>query len=193
MPFCTVSGCSKLERDNFRLCAPCRERLRTELAELPDLYEDVLGLSHYRFDDLVRTGKTTGICRNDAAVAVRADMLDLLASWATLVVDERGVAGPQRRAVPELVQFLNGHLDWLATHPAAADLADEIGDLAALAHEALAPKPATDVVLGRCARPGCSGTVRATTDDSLARQVSCDAGHVWKPHQWLLLGREPAA
>jgi hypothetical protein len=109
-----------------------------------------------------------------------------------MVVDERGVAGPKHREVLHLVAFLTTHVDWLAAHATAADITAEISDLVRTAREAINPNKVTRIELGPCGQPGCNQAVHAAVraqDKLLPLQVSCEAGHVWPPHQWLLLGR----
>jgi hypothetical protein len=119
-------------------------------------------------------------------------MLCVLASWCELVVDERGVAGPRTRAIEQLAAFLVSQLRWLAAHPAVADFAAEIAELVAAAQRVVAADASGGVELGMCTEPNCGQAVRAVSRaaGSARGQVSCDAGHTWQPHEWLLLGLE---
>lgn len=179
----------------LRLCAVCRDRLAHDLAGLPELYDaSEAALTHprHRAVERIRGGRPDGICLNDAVVKARSDMLRILASWAGMVVDERGVTGPDQREIRHLAVFLTSHVDWLAAQTTAAALADEIAGLAKSARESINPNTMTRMELGPCAQSGCGQTVHAVVraeDELLPTQVSCQAGHVWPPHQWLLLGR----
>jgi hypothetical protein len=132
---------------------------------------------------------------NEAAVDVRSTIVVILASWAALVVDERGVVGPGQRDIRWMVSFLLQHVDWLAAHPAALDFVSEIVELGQVAREVIHPNPVLRLELGPCAQSGCGQMVRAVVraDDEVSPPlVGCDGGHVSSPRQWLLLGRRMA-
>jgi hypothetical protein len=179
----------------LRLCAACRDRLARQLSRLPALYKECEETLLHRADH--SAGRVSGrwpggICLNEGAVTVRSNMTDVLASWCEMVVGERGVPRPGRRTVGQLAAFLRTHLEWLSAHPAAADFAAEVAKLVAAASDVTCPDPILTMDLGPCAEPGCQRILRATIrgpDQSLTQQVRCDAGHIWLPHQWLLLGR----
>jgi hypothetical protein len=119
-----------------------------------------------------------------------------------MVVDERGVTGPGGLDVRTLASFLQAHLDWLATHAVVADFAAEIAELVAGAGQVLNPAQVRTIDLGPCTRDGCARMVRASisaVNSGSVPQVRCDAGHAWRPQQWLDLrhrleppGRPPA-
>lgn len=203
VPFCrkdpdTGSPRPREVAPGLRLCLVCRNRLASDLAGLPKLYEASEGaLAHrrHRAVERVRGGRPNGICLNGAVLEARSDMLRILASWSGMVVDERGVTGPDQREIRHLASFLTTHADWLAAHTTAADIAGEIADLVKSARDAINPNTTTWMELGPCGQPGCEQTVRAVVraeNDLLPARVSCEAGHVWPPHQWLLLGRRIA-
>jgi hypothetical protein len=117
-------------------------------------------------------------------------MMTVLASWAGLVVEERDVFRSPERDVLVLAEFLGAHLDWLAEHFAAADLAAEIETLVRAAEDTISPDPGVRVELGRCDEAGCGAVVSATLRGrgGIAPQViRCDGGHVWPPKRWLIL------
>lgn len=167
----------------------------SDLAGLPKLYkisESALAHRRHRGVERVHGGRPGGICLNDAVVKARSDMFRVLTSWAERVVDGRGVASPDQREIRHLAAFLTSHVDWLAAHMSAADIANEVASLAKSVSEAINPNTVTRMALGPCGQPGCGQTVHAalrTKDELLPAQVTCEAGHVWLPHQWLLLSR----
>jgi hypothetical protein len=131
-----------------------------------------------------------GISLNEVAVRVRSDILDVLSSWCTLVVQERAVPGPGRRTAEDLAVFLDRQLPWLAGHPAVGDFTAEVRELAAAARQVVDPPASQPRPLGPCGRPGCSSTVylHPLGNDRRGR-VGCASGHVWQPHEWLSMSR----
>lgn len=178
-----------------RLCVTCRDGLRNDLLDLPALYAACeTALTSRRSPQLEKLSgrRLGGISLDESTVCVRADILSRLASWAALVMDEYGVAGPQGRQVPVLVEFLDQHLDRLAAHPAAPDLAAQVADLAVRARCVLDPDRTVRLELGPCVVSGCGAMVHAAIGAdrrSPAQLVTCEAGHGWPPQQWLLLCR----
>ncbi|MFF3781157.1 hypothetical protein [Streptomyces sp. NPDC001933] len=84
------------------------------------------------------------------------------------------------------------HLDWLITHSAASDFTHEVAMLVRAAEKAARPDSAPQIDLGPCVHPGCDSQMYAqtpSTGEGPSPDVRCDAGHVWPPHQWLLLAR----
>lgn len=195
-----MSGCraaldGRGARLGLRLCVSCRNRLASQLSGLPASYQECEEALQHRADH--SAGRVSGwwpggICLDEAALAIRADMADILASWCQLVVGERGVAGPGNGTVGLLAAFLRVHLKWLGAHPAAADFAAEVAALVTAAAAVNSPDPGLTMDLGPCAQVGCDRIVRATIrgqGQSPAGRVRCDAGHVSQPDQWLLLGQ----
>jgi hypothetical protein len=129
-----------------------------------------------------------GISLNETAMTARSGIDEVLASWCSLVIDERGVARLAGRSVGELVAFLSGQLPWLLGHVAAADFCEEIDELATTACRAASAEPVLRIDLGECAEPGCRLPVSASGGSPVPR-VSCAGGHTWQPHQWLQIGR----
>jgi hypothetical protein len=111
-------ACGRAALVRSRLCAACRDSLATQLRDLPGLYVTV---EHHR---------TPGTPLSAQATGVRSAIRGALASWAHLVVGGRAVPRPGR-SVADMAGFLHRHVDWLGAHPAAAEIAAEIGDLAA--------------------------------------------------------------
>jgi hypothetical protein len=178
----------------LRLCRGCRRKARSDLIKLPALYKDCERVLTHRRQGYMKkvSGRrlNDGICLDDTAMTVRSDIVGVLVSWSGLVVDERGVTGPDKCEVARLVCFLDLHLDWLVAHPAANDFAGEIATLVNAARDVIDPDAARRMELGTCKESGCDYTMYATIraeDESLRTKVICEAGHVWQPRQWLLL------
>jgi hypothetical protein len=174
------------------ICLGCRDQLEDDLIELPtwyDLCAHSLDLRRPQREERVTGSRPRGIVLRDAVVTVRSDILGVLASWCGLVASERGVTGPDVLSIRKLTTFMAIHLNWLASHPAAPDLVDELGVLVSSARQVVRPDEGVRVELGRCARSGCDELVRAETDteEQMTYYVACDAGHVVRPEDWLLL------
>ena len=175
----------------LRLCTSCRNLLTGHLASLPRLYqacEQALEIHRQHPTRVVRRRRSTGISLDDQTMAVRSDTKRVLSSWCEMVVDEHGVTGPSSLDVTALTSFLRAHLNWLATHNAAADFADEIATLAADVKQVLDPVRVRTIDLAPCDVDGCGLMVRASVSTANQRsvpQVRCDAGHTWQPRQWL--------
>ena len=171
-----------------------------QLFRLPRLYvesEKFLDSDHRPRNTQRLSGwRPRGISLDDDVMDVRANVVDVLASWCGMVVEEHQVTGPDKRTVELLASFLRAHLPWLRTHPAAADFADEIAGLVRAVRAVVYSEPEIQVGLGRCRYPGCDRVMTATIGTSgvatsaasTPHSVRCDAGHAWLPHQWLLLG-----
>ncbi|RCG33293.1 hypothetical protein DQ384_02390 [Sphaerisporangium album] len=176
----------------LRVCASCRASVRRDLLRLPDLHEacaEALTSGPRAFTERVSGRRPSGISLNEAAVSARADVVAFLACWTALVADERATPGPRSSQVTRLAGFLDQHLDWLLGHPAAGSLAAEIAEVTAAARAALEPRRESRRELGSCGNPGCSLTLYAGSGPGQASEVRCEAGHVWHPREWLLLGR----
>jgi hypothetical protein len=177
----------------LQICAECRERLENDLVGLPSWYEscvDYLDYRQHRFVDRVNSRQPRGIVLSDAVVTIRSDILSTLASWCGLVVDERGVVGPNQLDIRQLATFLAIHFTWLTAHPAAPDLVDEIAELTEAASGVVLPTNHFRTEVGMCDQPGCGRTVYAESyseEDQVPYRVGCENGHVWPPDQWLLL------
>jgi hypothetical protein len=180
----------------LRLCPACRAQVARHLAGLPALYQEcALDLCHHgsRGTERLTGWWPGGISLNEAVMTVRSEMTGVLVSWCQLVVGERGVPDPGHLDLGQLANFLRTHLKWLAGHAAAGDFAAEIAGLFAAAGEVTSPSPGLTLDLGPCAEPCCDRILRATIGgpgETPAHQVRCDAGHIWAPAQWLLLGRQ---
>lgn len=188
---------ARLAAPGLRLCKVCSAEAVACLAALPDLYADCeTALARRPRPALERAGsrrRTTALPIDEAAANARSAILAILAGWSALVADERAVTRPARRQAGELAAFLGRHADWLLAHPAAGEFAAEIGAVTQAARRAADPRNEQRILLGRCPHRGCTETVYATRvvgEAGGSRNVRCDAGHSWRPHQWLLLSRQ---
>jgi hypothetical protein len=201
---CPGAGCRRraargTERNRvaagLRLCTSCLQGLTADLSALPVVFrgcEQVLGGPAQR-RERTSGGGLPGMPFNAAAAEVRSSILGILASWTALVVDERGTTAPRRAAEP-LATFLLVHLDWLAGHPAAGELSQEVADLARHGRRVAFPDPASRVPVGRCVEPGCAGELVALLGPRKpvsAGRIVCraDPGHAWAGSEWLQLSQ----
>jgi len=132
---------------------------------------------------------------NMAAVEARSTIRSILVSWCRLISEERGIDLP-RDEVAAMGDYIARHAHWLAAHPAAAEAADELRELAHGRPWRVAyPDGTRRVEVGPCLHDGCGGTIRAVlraSDSLLPSRIVCDANadHVWPADQWLTLGRQ---
>lgn len=186
----------RMAAPGLRLCMPCANQVRTRLVELPEIYEDCESALLPRHDPTLQrvsgSRKSTGVLLDEEALDIRSSILGLLASWSALVADERSVARPDRRDVTHLASFLIRHLNWLLAHPAAADFAGEIAQIATHAHRSAYTRPALRMDLGQCVHPDCTAAMveAPPAREGRAWEIRCTAGHTWQPHQWLQLSRQ---
>lgn len=186
---CDTRSCGSEER----LCRPCQTRVARQLKLLPALYEEcehMLVARPKRETERVRGGLPGSASINEAAVSARSAIMSTLASWAALVRDERLVSIALKREVTPLATFLRAHLDWLAAHPAARELSDELDEAVGVAQRVVHPEVGRKLAVGMCESHGCDSTVFATFRAENGRAptvVSCDVGHVMGPREWLRL------
>ncbi|MGL5859403.1 MAG: hypothetical protein ACRC35_13550 [Angustibacter sp.] len=195
-----TSACTGTAPPDARGCGPCRRIVRDELRALPGLYEQCvqsLTVGQRPAVVQIRKGRApSGLNLNLTAVSVRTSVLGVLASWASLVIDETGATQPGSRQVAVLAAFLDGHLDWVLAHEVAADFAEELTDLTDAARAVLDPASSERIDLGPCGEPGCGLTVYAAIGAGAAvsgHGVCCGAGHHLAASQWLLLDQAPDA
>ncbi|MDX3644657.1 hypothetical protein [Streptomyces sp. MB09-02B] len=206
---CAGAGCRRREpagpavrpaATTAQLCPSCRQRLVRELGRLPALYEECasrLDGSSERARERTSGGALPGMPLNTAALEIRSAIVSVLASWSTVVAEERRVRGP-RRTVALLTEFLRRHADWLASHEAAGDLSLEVARLTRGAWRVIDPGPRRRVAVGDCVEDGCPGALSAVVRPdgaSVPAEIICDAcpEHHWSGHQWLQLSRRLSA
>ena len=172
---CESAACGTGES---RLCSSCFNQVSHELQLLPALYsycEAALAPSQRTGRERVRGGRPGSTKLNHAALSAREDIISILASWSSLVVDERRVVTIPERNVKDMSAFLTANLEWLAQHPAANDLVTEIHHVAEAAKVAVDPDSAVRLRLGSCAQRRCNGTAYVTAQSSatLSYQLRC--------------------
>ncbi|MFI8829099.1 hypothetical protein [Streptomyces sp. NPDC053431] len=184
-----------------RLCLDCHERLVRDLNRLPELYEECArhldGSGGDRAVERTSGGPLPGMPFNLRAADVRTQILAVLSAWASLVLEERDLAGPRRAVVP-LVNFLTRHGTWLAAHDAAGEVSAEIAQLVRRALGVIDPTTSRRIAVGGCVEPGCTGALTAVVrprHPQLPATITCgaDASHHWVGHEWLQLSRRLGA
>ncbi|MER6630398.1 hypothetical protein ABT301_19565 [Streptomyces sp. NPDC000987] len=167
-----------------------------ELRTLLDLYEEsgqALAPAPPVLRERVSGSRSTGgIVLDERVVGLRTQAAEVLAQWARLVVEERGGAGcrPAGTEVDALVKFLGQQLPWLAEHPAGVHFDDELTELRTAFSGLFGPGRTRRLPLGQCTQPGCAEVlygVLPAPGDRMPSHVSCGAGHVLPPRQWLLV------
>lgn len=180
--------------EGMKLCSRCFAHLASVLALLPEAHsqcEELLVQYGCTDRTRVRGGLHTGMHLDESLLNVRAEVLSLLASWSSLVIEERRLSHAPRREVRELAVFLTRHLRWLASHPAAGDAAAELNHVSTRLKAALRSDAASRYEIGPCTQDGCQGRIEVTMrgrGSTRTTRVSCDFGHEWQPHEWLRLG-----
>jgi len=174
------------------LCVPCIKQVERNLRTLPALHEESL---HQVSPTSRRSNptKVSGSRRLDhlniSVLDTRHHILATLESWSEIVVEQLGVAAPER-SVPQLAQFLTRNLEWLAGQPPAADFADEVDALVAELRGMIDPDPgALHALVRQCVVADCDGVISAapTGGGAAGRSIGCSAGHAWEMHEWLNL------
>lgn len=182
--------------DGCFVCVVCSDRLKGDLRNLPALYDDCM----IRTDPsptpsrVIRNGPRKSAAADllsPAATETRAAIRTVLASWASLVADERRLKPPARN-IRALARFLSLHAEWLAGHPAAGEAVDEIGDLTRSARKIAYPNGAGRVRVGDC--PACNGelvVLMRHRDDPLPSEIVCTTApdHTWPATRWATLAR----
>lgn len=200
-----TNNCNGPHRDNrqrskapgLQLCHPCRDRLTTDINRLPNLYTDLeLALIHDTptQDERITHRKDPGLVVNQRAVTARTLIRHQLVSTTRMVIEERHLTTWPTETVPAIVTWLNPHIDWLATHEIAPDIATEYANVRAEAQRIAYPAKTRRWFLSPCVEENCDGALMVTIrsdDDLLPSAITCDktTDHNWEPNQWLALGR----
>ncbi|MFB7908141.1 hypothetical protein ACFC1T_17050 [Kitasatospora sp. NPDC056076] len=186
------------------LPAPHLDRLRTQLGQMPEL----IVLAHLALQPgASRRGARVSGATRTAPLPCRLDVLslvgptantavhdqhgdqdqtpglDLLASWARIVLDDRQAANDWtgwirpagydwERTVSVAVKLLLLHLDFAASRPYARDLADEIGRLHSHLNRATG-QPIAPPARRRMVCPGCELMTAAVQDDGRCECRAC--------------------
>ena len=113
------------------------------------------------------------IDRTTRIVSLRRFTVDVLNGWSRVVMEDRPVTSalPDGSSAPSMVEFLQGHAQWMSGHDAAQDCADELTDVAKRITALVRPQRREWMALGSCpveqefdAEKGpevCGGQVRA--------------------------------
>ena len=183
----------------LRLCRHCHTQLGKDLDALPEL-DLALELALITTGSMSQGDKIThrkdpGLVLNDVAATARTVIRHTLVANVRMVHEERGLHEWPKDSVPAMVTWIKAHLDWLAAHEIAGDIADEHRALHRQARAAAYPNRVRQWELCPCIEADCSGILTVTIrsdDDLLPSAISCDhdPDHQWSSSQWLTLGRQ---
>lgn len=217
----TCRGCAPARAaDGLQLCPRCTSGIGRDAQRAAALDPD-LALALIGQAEPGSRGDHGGISLADAAVEARTLIRAVLSSWCRLIAEERGIRlpgvwtydrlptgvhGPLRPvwrvndSLPGMAAYIATHATWLAAHPAAAEAADEMANLASRAFGAAYPSGTRIIPIGACPavdhdQMPCVGQIRALLRQEasmLPSAVACDTDdtHEWTADQWRLLGRQ---
>lgn len=120
-----VCHCDEPIRDNAHLCTGCGRRLQQQLAEIPNLLDEVqttrLRLSRTGAPNVGVTSRSsdTPLPYNDGPLKASSALHDVLRRWTEVVVDTAGAPWP-RDMPADLSRFLLKHLRVLRRHEQAS-------------------------------------------------------------------------
>lgn len=199
MTICTVPGCTNSTEPEVYGCGLCLGRLDGALVEVADLVDELDATIARQTRTGQRVGSRpaeTGLPFNDGAAEVARDLRSVLSTW---VRDLWETHAPRRMmptgatdadgrpvtvaeldpldlddTLPDMAAWLRRHPSWIAEHPAAGELVDEIGDAVERARRAVDLAPAR-VYCGPC--PDCGADLYARPDRALVRCRECDTRH----------------
>lgn len=191
--------------DGLRLCAHCTDRLGEDARRAAQLYADlVYALIRRRRGEV--SGSSTGApVPDDDVMDARAEIRAVLLGLAEKVAARRGIYGPHERYVhrlpegmygpaeirtrrtenlPVVADWLHVHRQWMAAHPAAADVARALRDAAGNRRAyALAYASGTDrLYIGQCPL-----LVRVEDEHGIPAEQPCDTRLYQHPDLALIL------
>ena len=183
--------------DGLRLCRGCVRRLRRDIGQHPDLYDELgrrmanLGASN---SGPVSGTKDPQINLDPRIVKARDNIVHDLHGWTRIVTEERGLAGPDDERPRVVATWLTNHVDWLAAQPFAEEIARDFRDTSSEAWRLAYPPGRRRIVVGQCVEVGCAGIITAivaATDELYPSTIVCDLddAHVWPAREWVKLGR----
>ncbi len=210
--------------DGLYVCHGHRDRLERNIAEMPRLHDDLIerlaGNDHGAALTREDERWPLAVADHPLPIAVhvvehRDQMRHVVASWASLTAEERGLATPGTPMLSILSTWLLAHLDWACAQLWVDEFYAEIAGLATRARALIAANPRRRFVVGSCPMPvplhrehgqteaqavalygsrQCTGVLSARLargDDLLPSAIECDQSteHVWTAHQWVALGR----
>jgi hypothetical protein len=148
-------------------------------------------------DEVVSSSPERGLRPSLRAIEARTMVLEVLASWVKLIVDECHVMpvmtrdGQPSLEPEDLAGVIAVHASWLARHELAGHCADELHELAwGEPWVAAFPSGRRIRSLGGCPIEGCAGPAVATggLDERKPTAVECLTCHGrWEAHQWAAL------
>lgn len=221
-PTCQEADCGgcqpRLALDGLRLCTRDTEGIAVDAIRAADLRAELAKVLSGSGQPGEKTSGTSdrGLKVNDRAVAVRAEIRNLLVSWSKLIAEDRGfsyptitrpeelprgfIGPPRLRTVTDegdraLAEFIGRNAVWLAAQPFAGEAADEFRQLVTRAHSIAYPSGTRVFEVARCPSEGCAGMLRAVlrrTDSLLPSALVCseDETHKIESPEWLTLGRK---
>ncbi len=203
--------------EGLLVCAGHYGQLQRDLAELPDLHEDLALALHpenawqrgvgQKVRGTAESARLNNARVEEARNCIRRD----LASWSRLLVEDRELHLRPRNPEPAATAaFLAVHLDWLCAQPFVDEFAAEVLGLARTARALVYPSGRRTFPVGPCPEvtscevatqleQRCTGRLRAilhgdegsrVTDRLLPHSLDCsDCGTTIPADQWLSLGR----
>ncbi|MEU5847454.1 hypothetical protein [Saccharopolyspora shandongensis] len=195
MPTCALPDCTR-PTNEAAVCRSCLDLLRTDLATIPDL----VGELDVTIARQARTGQRVGgrpseepLPFNAAASEIRDDLRGVLSTW---IRDLWETYGPRREVptgevaadgtpvavseldpldtLPDMAAWLRRHPSWIAAHPAAGDLVDEMLDAICRVRRAI-DVPPERLYCGPC--PDCGTGLYARPDRVSVTCRECDTRH----------------
>jgi hypothetical protein len=123
--------------DGLYLCEGCLAQLTGNLAQLPGLYAELAELLAVGGQAGQRVSGSPGrpLPINLGVAEHRGQIQAVLASWARVVVDERGITVPDSDEVAVTAPWLATHVTWFAGHQFADEVVHEIRKLTGRAHK----------------------------------------------------------
>lgn len=189
--------------DGLYLCQGCVTQLTGNLGQLPGLYNELAELLAVGGQAGQRVSGSPGrpLPINLGVAEHRGHIQAVLASWARVVVDERGITVPDSDEVAVTAPWLARHVMWLAASQGFADdVVLEIRMLAIRARGLRDPDPSRNIAIGPCVveveNEPCVGQLWATVrvdGDERPSVIFCDTCEFEKaPEEWMRFGREYA-
>ncbi|MGY1439943.1 hypothetical protein [Streptomyces reniochalinae] len=168
-------------------------QLEDNLRALPGLYQEslhhVAPISRRTHHTRVSGSRSTERL-NMSALDARHNILAVLESWSSFVVDGLGQAAPTR-SVPDLTRFLLRNAEWLTEQPPAPDFADEIDGLRRELLRTIDPERGEPrAPVWECVVADCAGKISAPSQSvgtTGATRIRCSSGHAWDMHEWITL------
>jgi hypothetical protein len=134
------SGAAVPVAPGLRICPACRDVAEEALLTLPSLFEQcAYAIAPPPASERTGDKRQRGVVLCEPVIAMRSEILGVLAGWCALVTSERGVSGPREPGIRTVVGFLAVHLHWLFGHRSAPALVDDLAYLTAAVRAASLP------------------------------------------------------